>query len=440
MSTPDAGLTRLFHLEPDLLRCPHAMFKQLRTEQPVTFAPEIECWVVSRFDDIVHVARRPDVFSSARPTGPVLARQQRQAFQELAAEDPELATVLTRVTGRTRVLLNADPPDHARQRKLVNRAFTPPKVKSIEPRIRLVAHRLVDAFADRGQAELVQEYGVLLPLTIIAECLGVADGDLPMFQRWSDDFVASIGNHDLTKEQFRSLVQSQHEFFVYFIEKIAERRAEPRDDLITDVVHATLDDEPLTDHEILWMFNQFLVAGNETTTKLLASSVRVLLAQPELMTRLRADPTLLAGFVEEVLRLESPVQGLFRTAVTDTEIGGVPIKAGDHVLLLYAAGNRDEREVPGPRRTRPVPGQRHAEPRLRPRGALLPRLGPRPRRGAHRPGGTPRAPRRHPPRARVDLEHLDYEPSYILHGLQRLPIVFTPTTHLREAPWPSPST
>src|SRR5439155_13586606 len=104
-----------------------------------------------------------------------------------------------------------------------------------------------------------------LPLTIIAECLGVADGDLPRFQQWSDDFVASIGNHDLTKEQFRSLVQSQHEFFEYFIDKIAARRVDPRDDLITDVVHAALDGEPLTDAEILWMFNQFLVAGNETT-------------------------------------------------------------------------------------------------------------------------------------------------------------------------------
>jgi cytochrome P450 len=437
MSTPDAGLTRLFHLEPDLLRCPHALFEQLRTEQPVTFAPEIECWVVSRFDDIVHVARRPDVFSSMRPTGPVLARQQRRAFEELAAEDPELAAVLTRVTGRTRVLLNADPPDHARQRKLVNRAFTPPKVKSIEPRIRLLAHRLVDAFADRGEAELVQEYGVLLPLTIIAECLGVADGDLPMFQRWSDDFVASIGNHDLTKEQFRSLVQSQHEFFDYFIEKIAARRAEPRDDLITDVVHATLDDEPLTDHEILWMFNQFLVAGNETTTKLLASAMRVLLAQPELMARLRADPTLLAGFVEEVLRLESPVQGLFRTAVTDTEIGGVPITAGDHVLLLFAAGNRDDAKFPDPDDLDPC--RANAMQNLAFGHGEHYCLGSALARAEARIGLEVLLERLDDirPAPGVDLELLEYEPSYILHGLRRLPIVFTPTTQPREAPWPS---
>ena len=126
------------------------------------------------------------------------------------------------------MLLNADPPDHARQRKLVNKAFVPPKVKSIEPRIREVAHELVDTFAPRGEVELVQEYAVLLPLTIIAECLGVAGGDLPMFQRWSDDFVAAIGNHEMTRDQLRSQVLSQHEFFVYFAERIAERRAEPR--------------------------------------------------------------------------------------------------------------------------------------------------------------------------------------------------------------------
>ena len=105
--------------------------------------------------------------------------------------------------GGVRVLLSADPPDHVRQRKLVNRAFTPPKVRALEPRITEVAHQLVDDFADRGHAELVAEYGVLLPLTIIAECLGVADDELPQFKRWSDDFVAVIGNHAMSRDQLR---------------------------------------------------------------------------------------------------------------------------------------------------------------------------------------------------------------------------------------------
>jgi cytochrome P450 len=425
MSTADAALARVFHLDPDLLRCPHAVFDRLRAEEPVTFVPEVDCWVVSRFDDIVRVARRPEIFSSRRPTGPVLARQQRQALDELFRDEPELAASVTRLPGGTRVLLNADPPDHARQRKLVNRAFTPPKIKSIEPRIRELAHLMVDAFADRGAVELVQEYGVRLPLTIIAECLGVADGDLPQFQRWSDDFVASIGNHDMTREQLRSLLVSQHEFFAYFTERIAERRTNPRDDLISDVVHATLDGEPLPDHEILWMFNQFLVAGNETTTKLLASSMRLLLEQPEMMVRLRDDPALIAGFVEEALRLESPVQGLYRTAVTDTEIGGVPILVGQHVLLLYAAGNRDEAKFPNAGELDPC--RVNAMQNLAFGHGEHYCLGSALARAEGRIGLEVLLERLDDIRLApgTDLDGLAYEPSYILHGLQRLPLVFT---------------
>ena len=143
-----------------------------------------------------------------------------------------------------------------------------------------MAETLVDGFAARGHAELVHEFGVLLPLTIIAECLGVADDELPQFKKWSDDFVAVIGNHQMSRDQLRSLLLSQGEFFAYFADKIAERRAERTDDLISDLVEGTIGDEPLTDDEILAMLNQFLVAGNETTTKLIASAMRMLLQEP----------------------------------------------------------------------------------------------------------------------------------------------------------------
>lgn len=418
-------VTAVFGLDPEAIRCPYPYFDRVRDEQPVVYVPDIECWLVTRYADIVRVARDPTTFSSIMPTGPVLARQQAHAVQSLLSDEPELAAKLEALRGGTRVLLSADPPDHVRQRKLVNRAFTPPKVKALEPRIRHVADELVDDFAGRGHAELVHEYGVLLPLTIIAECLGVADDELPQFKRWSDDFVAIIGNHAMSRDQLRSLLVSQNEFFVYFADKIAARRSEPRADLISDLVEATIDDEPLRDEEILAMLNQFLVAGNETTTKLIASSVRLLLEQPERMHRLRGDPSQVAGFVEEALRLEPPVQGLYRTAMVNAEVGGVAIEEGEHLMLVYAAGNRD--------------ADRFADP-----ACLDPN---RPHLMSHLAFGTgehfclgaalARAEGRIAievlldrlddlrPADGVDLAHLDYEPSYVLHGIRRLPVAFT---------------
>ena len=418
-------VTRVFALEPHALRCPYPHYDRVRDEQPVVYVPEIECWLVTRYADIVQVARNPQTFSSLMPTGPVLARQQTEAVHALLADEPELAERLKRLRGGVRVLLSADPPDHVRQRKLVNRAFTPPKVKALEPRITEVANLLVDAFAPRGRAELVHEYGVLLPLTIIAECLGVPDADLPQFKQWSDDFVAVIGNHAMSRDQLRSLLLSQYEFYEYFGAKVAERRADPRTDLISDLVEARIEDEPLRDEEVLAMLNQFLVAGNETTTKLIASSVRLLLQEPERMAALRGDPAAIAAFVEEALRLEPPVQGLYRTAVSDTEVGGVPIAAGQHLMLVYAAGNRDAARFEEPACL--DPDRPHLMSHLAfgsgehfCLGAALARAEGRialevllDRLDDLRPDDG------------VDLDRLDYEPSYVLHGIRRLPVAFT---------------
>lgn len=417
-----------FGLDPAALRCPYPFFDRVRDEQPVVYVPEIECWLVTKYADIVHVARHPEAFSSIMPTGPILARQQQEAVGALLADEPELAARLKRLRGGVRVLLSADPPDHVRQRKIVNRAFTPPKVRALEPRIYELANELVDSFIDSGHAELVHDYGVPLPLTIIAECLGVADDELPQFKRWSDDFVAVIGNHAMSRDQLRSLLLSQNEFFVYFGNKVAERRVDPRADLISDVVQATIDEEPLSDDEVLAMLNQFLVAGNETTTKLIASSVRLLLERPALTQQLRDDPSLIGGFIEESLRLEPPVQGLYRTATEDTEVGGVPIAKGDHLMLVYAAGNRDADRFAEPRTVDPGrPGLMshlafgHGEHFCL--GAALARAEGRiaievllDRLDDLRPADG------------ILLTELDYEPSYVLHGLQRLPVQFQPRT------------
>jgi cytochrome P450 len=351
--------------------------------------------------------------------------------QEVAQRSPEMAATVTKAFSRSSsVLLSADPPDHGRQRRLVNSAFGPRRVAAMEADITAIAHRLIDAFVDRGEVELVHEFAVGLPLTVIANALGVEDRDLATFKRWSDVLVVLVGNHQPSVEQIAEYVVVQVEFADYFTDKIAQRRAEPRDDLITDVVQSRIVEDDgseteLTIPEMLSMFQQFLVAGNETTTKLIASLMRTLVENSDAMVALRANPALADQVVDEVLRLETPVQGLYRQANVDTEVGGCPIAAGSHLWVLYASANRDERKFPEPDLvdlTRTNVKQHLAFSQgphycigaalARSEGriaiqALLTRLADI----AFVPGRTDFA----------------YEPSYVLHGLKELWLNFTPT-------------
>jgi cytochrome P450 len=337
-------ITPLLELQPAAVACPYPYFDQLRDEAPVAWIEQLGCFAVTRHADALEVLRNPELFSSRAPTGPKAMGDTMVLLQELFQEREDLHSVLIEgaMAGQLAVLLTADPPVHDRQRALVSRAFTPRRVRLLEPRIRAIAEGLVDQFIERKRCEFISEFAVGLPLTVIAEGLGIPDGDMAAFKQWSDDFVVAIGNHRLTKDRLAEMLKSQVAFGHYFTERIEERRLDPRDDLISDVVHARIDGtEPLTTPEMLGMFSQFLVAGNETTTKLLGSALLLLLRQPDLLARVRADRTLIPGMVEEALRLESPVQGLFRVANQSTELGGVPIPAGSSIWVVYAAANRD---------------------------------------------------------------------------------------------------
>ena len=340
----------LFDLDPDAIRCPYPAFAKLRAEAPVHFVEETGVYLVTRYRDIIQVVHDPETFCSKMPTGPHAVVELGRLLAELSEESEEIRGLLagSRMGGRVPVLLGADPPAHTRQRNLVNRAFSPPRVRQIEDSIRDIAENLVDAFIDDGHVELVKQFAVPLPLTVIARALGVPDDDLDTFKRWSDDFVVLVGNHKPPKERIADYVHSRHEFTEYFAAKIVDRRAAPQDDLISDVVTARLDGEELSEEEMLAMFSQFLVAGNETTTKHLAATMWLLCEHPEAMAQVRDDPSLVTNLVEESLRLETPVQGLYRTATRDAEIGGVAIPEGAHVMVMYAAGNRDDTQYGAP--------------------------------------------------------------------------------------------
>jgi len=345
MTDLESDIARLVERDQEALECPFPLFERIQqADAPLVRSESLGAWIATRHEHVLEIMRDTNTWSSRSPSSVGgRASAMTMAMAELA-QDPEMAQVLATVMDDRRqvaVLLNADPPAHVRQRRAVNGAFRPARIRAMEPQVRAISNRLVSAFAARGRVEFVSEYGVLLPMEIIAGALGVPHDDLLQFKQWSDDLVMPVGNASPSVEQVRGFLMSRKEFGDYFSALLDERRASPKDDIISDVANANVDGEPLSPAEALSMLTQFLVAGNETTTKLLTNLAFHLAVQPELQDRVRNDRSLVENLVEEALRFEAPVQGLFRVATTDTDFHGVPIAKGDFVWVVYAAANRD---------------------------------------------------------------------------------------------------
>jgi cytochrome P450 len=344
----------LFELEPEAIRCPFDAYAHLREEAPVCFVDRLNAFVVTRYDDVMEVLSDPGRFSSAKMSGPhgptELARRIISGDKDVG-DHPERDRLVRLAARRLEVtsvpaLINADPPLHNRQRRLVNRAFTPRQIAKLEPRIQALADELVDRFADDGRVEIMSQFCVELPLIVIADALGVSREDRGDFRRWSDAFVTALGNPGLTVDELLEMFGAMSEFYDYFTERIAERERTPTDDLLTQVVEARLDGDALTLNERLQILTLFLVAGNETTTNMLGSAILRLVTDPPLMATVRQDRALVPTLVEEILRLESPSPGLYRVVTEDTELGGVPLPAGSYVFMLFHSGNHDPRRFP----------------------------------------------------------------------------------------------
>ncbi|HSJ78901.1 MAG TPA: cytochrome P450 [Erythrobacter sp.] len=297
-------------------------------------------WVVYSYDLCSEAAAKPEVFSNDFTA--LMGREADEDIQAILAEGwPDLPTLLT-----------ADHPVHTRNRKLVNLAFSAPRVNAIEADMRQKSIELIEAFADKGECEFVEEFGVPLPVAMIAGQIGL-DDDPKRVKRWSDaavDRFSQMVDHDRKLECARSLVEFQH----YMKGLIDDRRANGGNDLLTDLVEARIEGEtPLTDPEIMSLMQQFMVAGNETTTSTLAGGLLQLIRNPDQMAKAKAaaggrDPKVLGNLVEEALRYETPTAGMWRIVKADTELGGVAIPAGAVVQLRYAAANRDPKKFPDP--------------------------------------------------------------------------------------------
>jgi cytochrome P450 len=325
-------------VSPEVLECPYDFYRRVREEAPVHRTP-MGFYVVSRYEDVLSVVRDTERFSS----------DMRNSFVSGPPSD-ELKAIQAEGYPSVNTLLTNDPPSHTQFRALVNKAFTPKRVAQLEGEIRQIANELMDRWIDRGRVELVTEFAVGLPLTVIADALGVDRADMPKFKKWSDDSVAPLSGLLSPEQQLecaRSRVEMQH----YMVDRVTERQESPRDDLLSDLVHARFDTgdragEPLAIAELLNVIEQLLVAGNETTTKLIAAAMQLLIDHPDQMAAVAADHALIPNLVEEALRLESPVQMLPRVAKVDVEVGGVSIEAGSILMMMYGCANRDDAKYP----------------------------------------------------------------------------------------------
>jgi len=343
-TTSGTRFQRLVTLDEAEVRCPFGAYEELRSEAPVAWDERLQAWVLTRYADIRAVAADPVTFSSRNASGnsSVTALAQRvledDAFDERTKQQARRRLELS----ASPALLNSDPPHHKRQRRLVQAAFTRGRVMEMEDDFTRLVNGLIDAWGDREEIDFVGEFSLPLPMTVIATILGIPPERMTEFKEWSDAFTRGVGSLDLPADEVVRLFQSVDDFYTYFTEQLELRRTEPREDLLTGLVEARFeDDQPLTTEECLQMLVIFLVGGNETTTNLLGSSMLRLIEDPDLLARVRADRDLVPVLVEEVLRLHSPIQGLFRTATRDAEVGGQQVKEGDVLYLCWGAGNHD---------------------------------------------------------------------------------------------------
>ncbi|MDQ2647995.1 MAG: cytochrome P450 [Actinomycetota bacterium] len=338
MSDPAKALAAL---DDETVRCPFPHYAALRDQAPVVWSDELGAFLVTGDEEAQAVLRDPDAFSSRNAAGPLSAERLGPILEAAGDLVPELLEIAGNANPG---LLLADPPEHTRVRSLVNRAFTPKRVQLLEPFIEQLANELVDRFIERGSVDFIDEFAVPLPITVIARILGIPDDELGDMKRWSKDLVVLVGNHgDTAREDVAAFLAADRQFKSCIGALIDARRAEPVDDLVGVLAATEVDGELIDRAVLLDVLRQFVTAGHDTTTALLAAGMQALAEDPTLAAAVQADPDRIPAFVEEVLRLDAPLQGLYRTTTGPTTLSGVDLPADRQVLVLYAAGNRDPR-------------------------------------------------------------------------------------------------
>ncbi len=329
-------LDRIDANDPALLQEPYAYFARLRNEAPVYRDLKTGIVAVSTYDLVLEVNRRPKIYSSE------FAKILKSGGQ--GKIDPEELAIMGQGLPWIDTILTADPPAHTRFKKLAMKTFTFQRVEAMTGYIDETVHQLIDRFIQDGQVEFKTQLADQLPSIVIADLLGLPRSDIPLCQSFLKAAITRLAG-GAGREQRIHAARQEIELQQYFLAAIADRRAQRRDDVISDLVHATLAEEgdarPLTDGELIGMLHQIFTAGQETTAQTLSYGVYQLIRHPEQREALERDPAQFHMLVEETLRHLTPTNNMWRIVKEDTTLGGVDLKAGEVMLLRYGSANRD---------------------------------------------------------------------------------------------------
>lgn len=306
--------------DPTVIDDPYPVYAALREQAPIYWSEQTRCWVLSRYQDVSAALLDPQTFSSASGVFPT-------------AGAPDMADLFLPM------LIMTDPPRHTALRRIVSRAFTPRRIAEMEPHVEHLVDSLLDEIGDQESWDAVDTLTGPLPAIVIADLLGVPREDKDAFRTWSTQLVQSSP----ADTRIGGALEAAAALYEYFQSFIADRRSHPQDDLISALVAAEVEGQRLDDDELLGFCLLLLVAGHETTTNLLSNAMVVLAADERSRRQLASNRELLPRAVEELLRFDSPVQGLSRTLTRPMDLHDQRLDAGEVVLLLFGSANRDER-------------------------------------------------------------------------------------------------
>jgi len=312
------------------LENPYALYSQLRREEPITFSPVLNAYLVSRFEDVHSILAQPDLFSSKDTIAPIVTFSP-EALAELGKGYPFVAS-----------FIDSDNPDHTRFREPIQKAFTSGRIRALEPFLRQRISELLESFINDGHAEIISQFAYPLPLEVILTMLGIPKDEMTQVKHWCDEWVSLILSplpQDRQAHCARSTVSLQR----YLLEVVRQRQREPQADIITTLIGTVLPGQkPLSDAELLASIMGLIVAGHETITRLIGNGLVLLLEEPKRWQRLCEHPEDIPLVIEEIVRYHGPVRGFMRTATGPVTLGDLSLPEGTKFFLIYSSANRDE--------------------------------------------------------------------------------------------------